>query len=385
MLLNMCDQLLKAAEAHKPKPEPIPFALPDITEREIEAVTKAMRANWITTGPVTAAFEQELSDYVGRPTLALNSATAGLHLALLSLDLQPGDEVIVPAMTFVASVETIVSAGGTPVLCDVDPRTQNTTLGLVRERVTSKTRAIVLVHFAGSPVRELTALVNWCDRYGIKVIEDAAHAFGAKSVGKFPTYATVWSFYATKCITTAEGGAISTHHEDLLKFVRCNRLHGIDRPVFGRYTSKTPAWEYDVVDVGWKYNMTDMAAAMGRVQLERNEEMLARRREIASVYDAVFCHLNLHPLLQGADSAYHLYPIRVERRNAFVQHMFDHGIGVSVHFKPIYRLSAYTSLGKPEDFPGVESYWPHAVSLPIYSKMTKEQVGRVLRAAEEFA
>ena len=384
MLLNMCDQLLKAAEAHKPKPEPIPFALPDITEREIEAVTKAMRANWITTGPVTAAFEQELTEYIGRPTLALNSATAGLHLALLSLDLQPGDEVIVPAMTFVASVETIVSAGGTPVLCDVDPKTQNTTLELIRKKVSSKTRAVVLVHFAGQPANT-AEVFGWCDRYGIKVIEDAAHAFGARGVGKFPTYATVWSFYATKCITTAEGGAISTHHEDLLKFVRCNRLHGIDRPVFGRYTSKTPAWEYDVVDYGWKYNMTDMAAAMGRVQLERNEQMLMRRLVIASLYDAVLPRTKLSPVWQSSDSVCHLYPARVERRDAFIQHMFEHGVGVSVHFKPIYRLSAYKALGRPEDFPGVESYWPYAVSLPLYSKMTNEQVGRVLRAVEEFA
>lgn len=371
----------------------IPFALPDIGPEEIAAVTACLEKGWVTSGMEMAAFEKEMSVWLGGETpvecVALNSATAGLLLALLSLDLQPGDEVLVPALTFVATINTVVQAGGMPVLVDVDSYTYCMSVEDARKKVTKKTKAMVPVHYAGNPC-DMVLLGVLAAEWGIKIIEDAAHALGASivdtKIGAGRSYATVFSFYATKCITTGEGGMLVTRSPKLVKFAKQMRLHGIDRDAFDRYTATSAKWEYDVVATGHKCNMTDLAASMGRVQLKREAEMRWARTDIALIYhqalDGVVGLPDLH-----SEHAQHLFPVLVEggseRRAKVIDGMYARGVGASVHFKPLYRLSRYLHLGSPEAFPVTEAFWQGCISLPLYSKMTVDDVGEVVNALRE--
>jgi dTDP-4-amino-4,6-dideoxygalactose transaminase len=271
----------------------LPFARPSITEREKQAVLDVLDSGWLTTGPRTKLFEERFAAMVGtRHAIALNSATAALHLALEALGVGPDDDVIVPTWTFAASAEVVAYRGARPVLVDVDARTLNATPEAILAAVTPRTRAVIAVHIAGRPV-EIERLVALLEPGGIAVVEDAAHAFPSRIGGTTGRYAGTFgragafSFYATKTITTGEGGMLVTDDDAIAERARIMSLHGISRDAWNRYAA-SGSWYYEIEDAGYKYNMTDIAAALGLVQLERAEELLAARRSIAAAYSAGF-------------------------------------------------------------------------------------------------
>lgn len=375
----------------------LPFARPDISEAEISAVTDALRSGWLTTGPNAAAFEKEMAEFLGGEGLqciAVNSATAGLHLAIEALGLGPGDEVLVPTWTFTSTAEVVRYVGATPVFVDIDPATLNIDFNDAARKISEHSRAIMPVHFAGVPV-PADELTSFAGEHGLKVVEDAAHAFPLRSAGRLvgdsDSDAVVFSFYATKTITTGEGGMVMVKSPEMAQRVRTMRLHGISRDVFNRYQSTVPAWRYDVVAAGFKYNLPDTAAAMGRIQLGRAVEMRDKRRAIAERYSAAFQDLPIqlpdHPDDPEAH-AWHLYVVRVDparaelHRDQFIEQMSTAGVGTSVHFIPLhlqpywrdtYGLSA-------EDFPVATAEFERTVSLPIFSSMTDADVDKVITA-----
>ncbi len=370
----------------------LPFALPDIGEDEIAAVTAALRSGWVSSGPLVPRFEQRFAEACGHgvTAVALNSATAGLHLALEALGVGPGTEVLVPTWTFTATAEVVVHLGAEPVLVDVDPVTLHIDLADAAAKVTPRTVAVMPVHFAGQVVSP-SGLRAFAEAHRLAVVEDAAHSFPAAAegvtVGAGTSAATVFSFYATKTITTGEGGMLVTRDPDLARRVRVMRLHGFDRDGFDRYRSDRPAWRYDVVAPGHKYNLTDPAAALGLVQLERAEKMRARRAEIAERYRAAFAGLPLDlpaPAPAGDTHSWHLFVVRLRPdapvdRDAFVAEMSRFGIGCSVHFIPLHQHSYWRQRYRLTDemFPAASAEFPRVVSLPIFSAMTDEQVERV--------
>jgi len=375
----------------------IRFAAPDIGEAEIEAVTRTMRSGWLTTGPVTAGFETDFRAFVGdedAQTIAVNSATAGLHLALEALGIAAGDEVLVPTWTFTATAEVVRYLGARPVLVDVDPVTLNLDLDDASRKVTTRTRAIMPVHFAGLAVDRI-ALTRFATQHGLSVVEDAAHALPSTSSGQLVgaglSDAVVFSFYATKTMTTGEGGMVVVRDGALADRIRTMRLHGINRDVFDRYTSRTASWHYEVVAPGFKYNLTDPAAAMGRVQLSRVREMQQRREAIARRYDEGLMGLPLRLPAHAAPGdmhSWHLYVIRVDdsalqSRDDFITAMNAAGVGCSVHFIPLHHHPYWRNFCEvgPSDFPGAESAFPRVVSLPISSALCDEDVERVIAAA----
>lgn len=373
----------------------LPYSKPDIGEDEISAVTDTLRSGWVTTGPAAAAFETEFAEFAGGEVhaIAVNSATAGLHLALEACGIGAGDEVIVPTWTFTATAEVVRYMGATPVVVDVDRATLNIDLDAVRAAVTSRTAAVIVVHFGGLSV-DMVALreVVGAD---IRVIEDAAHAIPASKGGVLVgsavhSDAAVFSFYANKTMTTGEGGMITTRDEAIAKRARVMRLHGIDRDVFGRYQSTRPAWAYDVVAPGFKYNLPDPAAAMGRVQLRRVREMQGRRRAIARHYLKELAGL---PLTLPADSprgdehAWHLFVIRLRpdarlERDDVVSKLSDLGIGTSVHFIPLHRHTYWRESLELQrsSYPVADAEFERAISLPIFSRMTDNDRDRVVDA-----
>lgn len=373
----------------------VAFAEPDIGKLEVDAMTNAVKSGWLTTGQNTAAFELEFGQYVGggRIALAVNSATAGLHLALESLGVGPGDEVIVPVWTFTATAEVVRYLGARPVFVDVDARTLNVDLNAVEGAISESTKVIMPVHFAGLAV-DMRPLWKLAAQKGLAVVEDAAHAIpcttGGMTVGAGESDAVVFSFYATKPITTGEGGMVVVADPERADRIRTMRLHGISRDVFDRYSSRHASWRYEVVAPGYKYNMPDPAAAMGRVQLARAHEMGRRRSEIAQAYNEAFQDLPIQlPAMPAHDDvhSWHLYVIRVGRtnpssRDRFVESMSSRGVGTSVHFIPLHlhpywRDSCQTSA---EDFPVASAEFERVISLPIYSAMSQEKTQKVISA-----
>lgn len=380
----------------------IPFAVPDLGAEEAHAVAEVIRSGWITSGPQMRAFESEFSEFAGGSveSVAVNSATAGLHLVLEALGVGPGSEVIVPDWTFTATAEIVRLLGGTPVIVDIDPATLNIDLNRVADAVTNRTVAAIPVHFAGLPVN-LTELRSALGAGRVAIVEDAAHALPASSgissngvVGDCrESDAAVFSFYATKTITTGEGGMITTRRPELARRCRVMRLHGIDRDAFDRYTSDTPAWGYDVVAAGFKYNMTDIAAAMGRVQLAKASIMREKRAAIASRYADALKGLPIRLPTPAPDDtlhAWHLYVARIGpqspvTRDEFIQLMAAAGIGTSVHFIPLHRHTFWRSLGTGADTcPVADAEADKAVSLPIYSSLTESQVERIIDTTREI-
>lgn len=375
----------------------VPFAVPDIGDAEIDAVVAALRSGWLTTGPNAAAFEREFGEFLGGGlhTVAVNSATAALHLALDGLGIGPGDEVIVPTWTFTATAEVVRYRGATPVIVDVDAATLNLDLTRAERAVGPRTRAVLPVHFAGLPV-DRASLAGFAHSHGLYVVEDAAHAFPVTSddrlVGDSDSDAVVFSFYATKTITTGEGGMLVTSSPELAARARTMRLHGINRDVFDRYHSRRPNWQYDVIAAGYKYNLTDTAAAMGRVQLGRAVQMRDARARIARRYHDAFADLPVR-LPDGGfcgDHSWHLYVVRLGSdapisRDEFVARLAQRGIGTSVHFIPLHLLSHWRDgYGlRADDFPVGTEAFGQAVSLPLFSAMTESQIGRVVEATRE--
>lgn len=376
----------------------LPFALPDIGQAEIDAVVETMRSGWLTTGPRVAQFEQEFAESLGGGVhaVAVSSATAGLHLALEAVGVGPGDEVIMPTWTFTATAEVVRYLGAHPVIVDVDPRTLNIDLEAAARAVTPRTRAVMPVHFAGLAV-DRTVLSDFAGTHGVAVVEDAAHSFpvvsSGRPIGTGDSAAVVFSFYATKTITTGEGGMLVTPSEDVARRARVMRLHGISRDVFDRYRSNRLSWEYEVVAAGFKYNLTDTAAAIGRVQLQRAEEMRAAREHIAGVYRERFAGLPVDlpaTAVDGDTHAWHLFVMRVREdapttRDGVIAGLADRGIGCSVHFIPLHMHPVWRegcSLSDA-DFPVASREFPRVLSLPIFSSMTEGQVERVCAAVGE--
>jgi dTDP-4-amino-4,6-dideoxygalactose transaminase len=377
----------------------LPFALPDIGEDEINEVVDSLKSGWLTTGPKAKQFEEDFAQYMGDgvQAIAVNSATAGLHLALEAAGIGPKDEVITSTYTFTATAEVIRYLGADPVFVDVNPDTLNIDVKQIRAAITERTRAIIPVHFAGLACN-MDEIMRTASEYNLRVIEDAAHSlpatYNGKLVGSTDTDATVFSFYATKTLATGEGGMVVTSNEDIAERCRIMRLHGINRDAFDRYTSNKPSWYYEVIAPGFKYNMTDLAASLGIHQLRKLTDMQAKREAMARKYDEAFEGLPLilpaRPL-PGDQHAWHLYVIRLQdeakiRRDDFIAEMFQRGIGCSVHFIPLH-LHPYwrdTYQLKPEDFPCAYDAYKRAVSLPLYTRMTEDDQERVIKAVVEL-
>ena len=379
----------------------LPFARPSITEREKQAVLDVLDSGWLTTGPETRRFEERFAATVGaRHAIALNSATAALHLALEAIGVGPGDEVIVPTWTFAASAEVVAYLGARPVLVDIDPATLNATPEAMAAAVTTKTKAAIPVHFAGDPV-DIERLVATLDTKGVPVVEDSAHAFPSRIeaasrryVGTFGT-AGAYSFYATKTITTGEGGMLVTDRDDIADRARLMSLHGISRGAWNRYAA-TGSWSYEIEDVGFKYNMTDIAAALGLVQLERAEGLLLARREIAASYSEQFRSSEVRDLIDlpldaiDGSHAWHLYVVRLNLarltvgRSQVVDDLKALGIGTSVHFIPLHMHPYYVRRGfVSSDYPVATREFERVVSLPIWPGMTTGDIERVVSGVEQ--
>ncbi len=373
----------------------LPFALPDIGEAEIAAVVEVLRSGWLTTGPTTKAFETEFAEFVhAENAVAVNSATSGLHLAYEALGVGPGDQVLMPTWTFTATAEAVRYLGADPVFVDIDPATYLMDLAAADAAVTDRTVVVAPVHFAGLPVPDkgLSALADTRD---LAVVEDAAHSFpvlnDGQIIGSHGHAATVFSFYATKTITTGEGGMVTTADPALAARMRTMRLHGISRDIFNRYTDVSQrSWYYEVVAPGYKYNMTDVAAALGRVQLTRAYELYDRRCAIAARYDAGLAGLPLNlpaHAPEGSTHAWHLYVVSVadgapRTRDEVVEALTASGIGTSLHFIPLH-LQPYwrdTYHLVPEMFPVASELYDRTFSLPIYTRMTDADVDRVIEA-----
>jgi dTDP-4-amino-4,6-dideoxygalactose transaminase len=371
------------------------FAPPSVGEEEIDEVVETLRSPWITTGPRAKHFEEEFAQLVGAPSaLALNSCTAGLHLALRGLDIGPGDEVITTPLTFTATVNVIEHVGARPVLADVMPDTLNIDPERVAAAITPRTRAIVVVHYAGHPV-DLDPIEEIAREHGIVVVEDAAHALPACYKGRTiggGTNPVAFSFYATKNLTTAEGG-ILTGAPDFIEEARILSLHGMSRDAWKRY-AKGGTWKYDVVVPGFKYNMPDIQAAIGIRQLEKLARFQHRRREVVDLYTQAFAELDaLEVPVERADvrHAWHLYVLRIRPellridRDRFINELDARNIGTSVHFIPVHLHQFYRRKYSyvPNSFPVSFSNYERMVSLPIHPGLSDEDVTDVIEAVRD--
>jgi len=373
----------------------LPFALPDIGEDEIAEVVDSLRSGWITTGPKTHRFETDFEAYLGGGVhaIAVNSATAGLHLAVEAAGIGPGDEVITTTHTFTATAEVVRYVGADPIFVDIDPYTYCIDAGALEAHVTPRTRAILPVHYAGHPC-DMDAVGAVARRHGLKVIEDAAHAlptrYRSRLVGTLESAATVFSFYATKTIATGEGGMLVTRDAEIARRARIMRLHGIDRDSFDRYVSTRPAWFYQVVAPGFKYNLTDLAAAIGIHQLRRADEFQHRREALARGYDEALAGLPLRlppRPVGGSTHAWHLYVVQLTdaarvARDEVIARMFDAGIGCSVHYIPLHQQPYWRDRYRldPARFPNSQLLFERGFSLPIYTRMTDGDQLRVINA-----
>lgn len=389
----------------------IPFALPDIDENDIAEVVDTLRSNWITTGPKARAFEEAFSKYTGaRYALAVNSATAALHLALESVGLRQGDKVITTPYTFAATAEVIRYFNADPVFidvrkedCNIDPAGIEKFCSeecavkkgvLCHNKTGSAVKAIIPVHIGGVPC-DMDAISRIAKKYGLKVIEDAAHAlpvsYKGKRVGTISDI-TAFSFYATKTITTAEGGMAVTGDKALYERMKVMRLHGIDRDAWNRYSGNGAGWYYEIIGAGYKYNMTDIAASLGIGQLKKADSFYEKRKHIARIYNKGLKGikgLELPPHAMDG-SSWHLYIVKIDSdkvsRDDFIKKLQEKGIGTSVHFIPLHIQPYYRDLYKlaSDDFPVAYDSYKKSVSLPIYTRLTDNQVASIVSAIKEI-
>ncbi len=375
----------------------LPFALPDIDESEFLEVKEALESGWVTSGPKTRKFETEFAAAVGaKHAIAVNSCTAAMHLALEAAGIRQGDEVITTPYTFAASAEVIRYFDARPVLVDVEPRYLNLDPALVERAITPKTKALIVVHIAGQAANldEIHAVTR---KHGIPVIEDAAHAFPSthkgRMIGALSEF-TCFSFYATKTITTGEGGMICTENDQWADRCKIMSLHGISKDAWKRYTAEG-SWYYEIIAPGYKYNMTDVAAAMGLAQLRKAGKMLERRKQIAQAYRSAFeglSELQVPCERSDAQHAWHLYMLRLNLdrlsidRARFMEELKKRNIGASVHFIPLHVHPYYreTFGYRPEDLPVAYREYLREISLPIFSKMTDDDVRSVIEAVNEI-
>jgi dTDP-4-amino-4,6-dideoxygalactose transaminase len=375
----------------------LPFALPHITQAEIDEVVDTLHSGWLTTGLKTRRFEQEFATCVGAPyAVAVNSATAAMHLALDALGVCEGDEVIVPVYTFTATAEVVIYRKARPVFVDVDPLTCNLDPGQLEKAITTHTRAIIVVHIAGLPA-DMDTILAIAQAHNLPVIEDAAHAFPAsyrgRAIGSISDM-TAFSFYATKTLSTGEGGMLTTSNADFAQRAAMMSLHGISHDAWKRYKAGG-SWYYEVVEAGYKYNMTDIAASIGLHQLARSGWLWQRRQAIARRYTEAFSSFAavvVPPEPKHIEHAWHLYILRLRleqltiTRATFIQALAEAQIGASVHFIPLHLHPFYrnTYCLEPEDFPVALHAYQQSISLPIYPGMTDEDVEDVIAAVEQI-
>lgn len=386
---------MRDAGAERSATREVPYFLPDIGAEEIDEVAETIRSGWLTTGPRAVRFERDFAEYVGaRHALALNSATAALRLAVDAAGVAPGDEVLVPTMTFAATANVVVHAGARPVLVDCLPDTLDIDPERVEAALTPRTRAILPVHFAGHPC-EMDALHEIAERHGLAVIEDAAHAVPARyrgrQVGSISAL-TCFSFYANKTLTTGEGGMLTSDDEELLRRARLMSGHGINKQP--ERSPERGAWYYEIEDAGFKFNMSDIAAAMGLHQLRRCDGLWERRKRCADLYAKGFAdvpELTLPHAAPHVQHAWHLYVIRLDleqlsiSRQQFIEKLAAAGVGTGVHYIPLhlhpYHREAWGS--RPEDCPVATDAAERIVSLPIYSRLGEADVEHVIDAVRE--
>lgn len=375
--------------------QPLPFFKPSIGQREIDAVTRVLQSGMLTGGSEVAAFEREFLAYLGASAdlqaVAVGSATAGLHLCLHALGIKPGDEVIVPTLTFTATAEVVERMGAVPVFCDIEPDTFCMDPVHMQALITPRTRAVMPVHHSGRPARmqEIFAIARASK---LLVIEDAAHALPARHngqlIGTLQSDATVFSFYANKTITTGDGGMIVTRDKAMAERCAALRLHGIYR---GSVEDVQAGILYDVKEAGYKYNMTDMAAALGRVQLTRCDEFYSQRKSLVTAYRTALQNM---PLLLPADegedeSAWHLFIIRFTGEQAnhlralAIKAFQQAGIGFSIHYRPLHQHSHWRNASAPAACPQSDLFFATSLSLPLYPGMTEADIHRVADTLEK--
>lgn len=365
----------------------IPFHKPYITEDEINEVVDTLKKGWLTMGPKTVEFENRFKEYVNCDfSVSLNSCTAALHLALSAIGLNPGDEVIIPSITFTATAEVICYFNAKPVIVDVEPETFTIDINEIEKAITNKTVAIIPVHYGGNPA-DLDKINEIAKMRGIKVIEDAAHSLPTLYKGKLigsGSDAVCFSFYATKTLSTGEGGMLTTNNEEIAEISKIMRLHGISKDAWKRY-QKNGSWDYNVVGAGFKYNTTDICSSLGLRQLEKVEKLWEMRIDIANRYKnnlKNFKSVFLPVEKKDCKSSWHLFPVRFDvdnlkvSRDEIINELNREGIGTSVHFIPLYRFTYYKELLKPniEHYPVSESFFRQIVSLPIFPGMSHLEV-----------
>lgn len=387
----------------------VPFALPDFGDEEIDEVIEVIKSGWLTTGSRTLQFEEAFAEYIGaKYCLAVNSGTAALHLGLEAMGISFQDQVIVPVHTFTATAEVIRYLRADPAFVDVDRSTfcitpESIERGIHRQRIQDKehsVKAVIPVHFGGHPC-DMEGINEIAQSSKLKVMEDAAHALPTRYNGRLiGTFGDVscFSFYANKTITTGEGGMLATNDEEIAKRVRVMRLHGIDRDIWNRFSDTRGNWVYDVVAPGFKYNMPDLAAALGIHQLRKAERFRQRRQKIADTYYRELANIPglILPQIKCAveNHAWHLYVVLFEQngmtdgisRDQFIQKLKEKNIGTSVHYIPLHRMTYYRKRYglSPEMFPNSEWVFQRCVSLPIYSSMTERQIEYVVDSIKEI-
>ncbi len=369
----------------------VPFHRANIGEEEIAAVAEVMRSGWLTMGAKTFQFEEKFASYIGAShAVAVSSCTAALHLALEAIGLKPGDEVLIPSTTFTATAEAVTYLQARPVFVDVDPVSMNIDPQDARRRITSRTRAIIPVHLAGLPC-DLAEIRCLADAHKLFVIEDAAHALPAsyrgQTIGSISDL-TAFSFYATKTLTTGEGGMVTTNNKSFADRIRMMRLHGISRDAWNRYSGEGD-WYYEVHESGYKYNFTDLQAAIGLVQLTKCDAMRDGRSKIAARYSTAFATnpaLEIPEVPDDRSSSWHLYILRLRagaltiNRDEFIRQLNQRGIGASVHFIPLHLQPYYQrALGyRGGDLPQAEAQYERCLSLPIYPTMNVQEIDKVI-------
>ena len=372
----------------------MPFCVPDISDAEVQAVSDTVRSGWWAKGPRTIEFEKRFAEYVGaKYCVGVNSCTAALHLALMTQGIGPGDEVITTPLTFASSANTILHVGATPVFADIDPETGLIDPREIEKKITDKTRAVVPVHYAGLAA-DIGEIGRLCERYGLFLSEDAAHAvetrYNGELIGHHPKGAVSYSFYATKNLACGEGGALVTDDEEVYKKASILSCHGMSAGSWNRY-GKSGSWRYDIEEPGFKYNMFDIQAALALAQLARMDDMQRRRFEAVDVYEQAFRDVPQLRLQKTPDYCHHsrhLYILRIVpdmltiSRDQFIEELKARNVGVSVHFIALHTMSAYTKRYgyKPEDFPKAYAFSESEISLPMYSTLGREKAQYVADA-----
>jgi dTDP-4-amino-4,6-dideoxygalactose transaminase len=367
-----------------------------MTDDEVSSVAEAIRNGWLTMGKRTIEFEEAFARYTGAQfSVSVNSCTAGLHLSLCAIGILPGDEVIVPANTFAATAEVVRYFDAVPVIADTERDTHLLDAADFERRISPKTRAIIPVHYGGQPC-DMDSIMKTSLRHGIAVIEDAAHALPSRYRGKLVgtiSDLTCFSFYATKTLSTGEGGMVTTPREDYAEKIRLLRLHGISRDAWKRYSGEG-TWKYDVLDAGYKYNLTDIASAIGICQLEKLDRMNDMRRAVVRAYNDAFSACDgviPYVIREGRESCHHLYPLRLNLealsidRDRFVEELKERGVTASVHYIPLYRMSYYRRFcAIPESYPNSEWVFARSLSLPVFPGMTADETGHVIDSVKEI-